>query len=138
MPLAVVVGLLFGGIARAEGISEFWPELNYFHRINPQARVLLTAAHAKGKESDERSADLAAYLDLSFKPSLLASCERTTGSAAARSGQGSVTFASSTSPTSRAAKLPRTAGCSRSTEGAPACGRVAGGARPRRLPLDRR
>jgi len=71
LPLAVVVGLLFGGMARAEGISEFWPELNYFHRLNPQARVLLTAAHAKGKESDERSADLAAYLDLSFKPSLL-------------------------------------------------------------------
>ena len=71
IPWALVVGLLFSGAAGAEGISEFWPEINYFHRINPQARVFLDAAHAKGKESDERSMDLAAYLDLSFKPNLL-------------------------------------------------------------------
>ena len=37
----------------------------------PQARVFLDAAHAKGKESDERSLNLAAYLDLSFKPRLI-------------------------------------------------------------------
>jgi hypothetical protein len=71
IPWTLVVGLLFGGAARADGISEFWPELNYFYRINPQARVLLDAAYAKGKESDERSVDLAAYLDLSFKPNLI-------------------------------------------------------------------
>ena len=71
IPWTLVVGLLLSGAARAEGISEFWPELNYFYRVNPQARVFLDAAHAKGKESDERSLDLAAYLDLSFKPNLM-------------------------------------------------------------------
>lgn len=71
IPWTLVVGLLFSGAAGAEGISEFWPELNYFYRINPQARVFLDSAHAKGKESDERSLDLAAYLDLSFKPNLI-------------------------------------------------------------------
>ena len=71
IPWALVVGLLISGAAGAEGISEFWPELNYFYRINPQARVFLDSAHAKGKESDERSLDLGAYLDFSFKPNLL-------------------------------------------------------------------
>jgi hypothetical protein len=67
----LVVGLLVGGAARAEGISEFWPELNYFYQVNSQARLFLDAAHAKGKESDERSLNLAAYVDLSFKPKLI-------------------------------------------------------------------
>jgi hypothetical protein len=69
--VALCAGLLLSCPASAADNYEVWPELNYFYRINPQARLFLDAAYAKGKESDERSLDLAAYLDLSFKPNLI-------------------------------------------------------------------
>jgi hypothetical protein len=68
-----VLALLFacaalGGTASADDPWEFWPEGQLFVGLNPRTRVFLNAAYAKGKESDERSLDTAAYLDISFLP----------------------------------------------------------------------
>jgi hypothetical protein len=57
-----------GGVARAADVSEFWPEANLFYGLSPRTRLYLDAAYAEGKESDERSMDLGAYLDVSLKP----------------------------------------------------------------------
>ncbi len=57
-----------GGTASADDPWEFWPEGQLFLDLNPRTRVFLNAAHAKGKESDERSLDTAVYLDISFVP----------------------------------------------------------------------
>jgi len=57
-----------GGTASAGDPWEFWPEGQLFVGLNPRTRVFLNAAYAKGKESDERSLDAAAYLDISFLP----------------------------------------------------------------------
>ena len=56
------------GTASADDPSEFWPEASLFVGLSPRTRVFLNAAYAKGKESDERSLDAAAYLDISFLP----------------------------------------------------------------------
>ncbi len=55
-------------IAHAADSSELWPEINYFKNLSPRTRLFLDAAYAKGKESDDASLDLAAYLDVSLKP----------------------------------------------------------------------
>jgi hypothetical protein len=60
--------LALGGAAFADDPWEFWPEAQLFVGLNPRTRVFLNAAYAKGKESDERSLDTAAYLDISFLP----------------------------------------------------------------------
>jgi hypothetical protein len=57
-----------GGTASADDPWEFWPEGQLFVGLSPRTRVFLDAAYAKGKESDERSLDAAAYLDISFLP----------------------------------------------------------------------
>jgi hypothetical protein len=57
-----------GGVARAADASEFWPEANLFYGLSPRTRLYLDAAYAEGKESDEQSMDLGAYVDVSFKP----------------------------------------------------------------------
>ena len=54
--------------ARAEATSEFWPELGAFKQLNERSRVCLDAAYALGKESDVKSVDVAACLDVSLKP----------------------------------------------------------------------
>jgi len=54
--------------ARAEAASEFWPELGAFKQLNERSRVCLDAAYALGKESDVKSVDVAACLDVSLKP----------------------------------------------------------------------
>jgi hypothetical protein len=59
-----------GGKLRAADSSEFWPEVSGFVGLSPRTRVYLDAAHARGKESDVESLDLAAYLDVSLKPIL--------------------------------------------------------------------
>jgi hypothetical protein len=65
---AALCGLLVAsGSAGAAGINEFWPELSAFVVMNPTTRLYLDGAYAKGKESDVASADLGAYLDVSFK-----------------------------------------------------------------------
>jgi hypothetical protein len=56
------------GVAEAADSTEFWPEVNAFLPLGPRARVHVAAAYAEGKESDTRSLDLAAYLDVSLKP----------------------------------------------------------------------
>jgi hypothetical protein len=57
-----------GGSASADDPWEFWPEAQLFVGLNQVTRVFLNAAYAKGKESDERSLDAAAYLDVSLLP----------------------------------------------------------------------
>ncbi len=67
--LALVCACLaLGGTASAEDPWEFWPEAQLFVGLHPRTRVFLNAAYAKGKESDERSLDAAAYLDISLLP----------------------------------------------------------------------
>ena len=60
--------LSLAGPARAQDASEFWPELNAFAQLNERWRAFFDAAYALGKESDVRSANTAAYLDMSLKP----------------------------------------------------------------------
>jgi hypothetical protein len=67
--LALVCACLaLGGTASADDPWEFWPEAQLFVGLNQRTRVFLDAAYAKGKESDERTLDAAAYLDVSFLP----------------------------------------------------------------------
>jgi len=57
------------GAAQAADTSEFWPELNAYLQLNERSRAFFSAAYALGKESDSvRSADMAAFLDVSLKP----------------------------------------------------------------------
>jgi hypothetical protein len=60
--------LTFAGSAHATDTSEFWPELNGFVQLNDRSRAFLDLAYALGKESDVKSGNLAAYLDVSLKP----------------------------------------------------------------------
>jgi hypothetical protein len=64
----VCASLVFAGPARAEETSEFWPELSAFMQLNERARAFFDASYALGKESDVKSLDAAAYLDVSLKP----------------------------------------------------------------------
>jgi hypothetical protein len=74
---SLCVCLTLTGVARAADSSEFWPEVSGFVPLNPRARIYLNAAYAEAKESDVRSLDLAAYLDLSLKPILRKELRRT-------------------------------------------------------------
>jgi len=65
---ALVGWLTAADVAGAADSSEIWPELSYFKKLNPKTRLFLNAAYAEGKESDDASLDLAAYLDVSLKP----------------------------------------------------------------------
>jgi hypothetical protein len=72
---ASVAAMLFAasalsGAARAGDALEFWPEFNAFVRLNPQTRLYCVAAYAKGKESPNRTVDLAGYVDVSLRPTL--------------------------------------------------------------------
>jgi hypothetical protein len=64
----VCAGLGFAGPVRAADASEFWPEVGVFVQLNDRSRVCLDAAYARGSESDVRSLDVAACLDISLKP----------------------------------------------------------------------
>jgi hypothetical protein len=59
-----------GTPARAADSTELWPELSAFVRVDDQKRLYLDASYARGKESDDRSLDLGAYLDVSLMPIL--------------------------------------------------------------------
>jgi hypothetical protein len=68
-PFALVYACLaFPGSAHAADASEFWPEISAFTQLNERSRAYIDAAYALGKESDVKSLDLAAYLDVSLKP----------------------------------------------------------------------
>jgi hypothetical protein len=58
------------GVAHAADSSEFWPEVSAFVTLSPRTRLYLDAAYAQGKESDTKTLDLGAYLDISIKPIL--------------------------------------------------------------------
>ena len=60
--------LTLSGTASADDPWELWPEGQLFVGLNERTRVFLNAAYARGKESDARSLDTAAYLDISFVP----------------------------------------------------------------------
>jgi len=62
------VCLSFAGSVQADDKSELWPELSAFKQLNDRTRVFFDAAYALGKESDVKSVDTAAYLDVSLKP----------------------------------------------------------------------
>lgn len=59
---------LVNGSAYAEDPWEFWPEVNGFFTLSSQTRIFADAAFARGKESRNLALDVAAYLDISFKP----------------------------------------------------------------------
>jgi len=64
----VYAGLACAGSAHAEDTSEFWPEISAFTQLNERSRAYFDAAYALGKESDVKSLNLAACLDVSLKP----------------------------------------------------------------------
>jgi hypothetical protein len=64
----VGTGLYCAVPAWAEDASEFWPEINVFMQLNERSRAYFDAAYALGKESDVKSGNIAAYLDVSLKP----------------------------------------------------------------------
>ena len=67
--LSCAAALLFvGGFTRAGDPWEFWPELNLYKRTSPTTRLYFVAAYAEGKESEFRTLDVAAYVDVTFKP----------------------------------------------------------------------
>ena len=70
LALAAAVAAAFAPPARAADASELWPELSAFVRLDDSKRLYLDASYAKGKESDNRSLDLGAFLDVSLMPIL--------------------------------------------------------------------
>jgi len=60
--------LSFAESTHAADASELWPEFNGFWQLNDRARAFFDLAYALGKESDVKSGNLAAYLDVSLKP----------------------------------------------------------------------
>lgn len=56
--------------ALAADSSELWPEVSAFVGLNDIARLYLDASYARGKESDTRSLDLSAFVDISIQPVL--------------------------------------------------------------------
>jgi len=68
LPALVCAGLCCAGSARAEDTLELWPEISGFLQLNERSRAVFDAAYALGKESEVKSADIAAFLDVSLKP----------------------------------------------------------------------
>ena len=56
--------------AKAADSSEFWPELSAYVGLNERTRLYLDASYARGRESDIRTLDLSAFLDISIEPIL--------------------------------------------------------------------
>jgi len=65
---ALLAWLAPADTAHATDSSEIWPELSFFKKLSPRARLFFDAAYSEGKESDDASLDLAAYVDVSLKP----------------------------------------------------------------------
>jgi hypothetical protein len=64
----VCASLACTGSARAGDANELWPELNGFVQLNDQSRAFFDLGYALGKESDVKSGNLSAYVDVSLKP----------------------------------------------------------------------
>ena len=56
--------------ARAADATELWPELSAYVGLSEDTRLFLDASYARGKESDLRTLELSAYLDVSLAPVL--------------------------------------------------------------------
>jgi len=69
---AAFVSVALAASAHAADSSEVWPELSAFIGLNEETRVYLDASYARGKESDIRTLDLSAFLDVSIEPILRA------------------------------------------------------------------
>jgi hypothetical protein len=67
---ALCAGVALAARAQAADASEFWPELSAYVGLSEQTRLYLDASYARGKESDLRSLDLSAFLDVSIQPIL--------------------------------------------------------------------
>lgn len=67
---ALCACLALCGAARAADSSELWPEASAFITMTPETRIYLDSSYARGKESDTRSLDLSAFVDISIKPIL--------------------------------------------------------------------
>ena len=67
---SLCVGQALAGVVHGADSSEFWPEVSGFVALSPRTRIHLNASYAEAKESDDKSLDLAAYLDVSLKPIL--------------------------------------------------------------------
>lgn len=65
---SVCAGVSFASSARADDASELWPELNGFLQLNERSSAFFGAAYALGQESDLKSADIAASVEVSLKP----------------------------------------------------------------------
>jgi hypothetical protein len=68
-----VLAVACAGFATASSVNaadttELWPEVSGFWQLNDRSRIYVDAAYALGKESDVKSLDAAAYLDVSLKP----------------------------------------------------------------------
>ena len=68
LALAAVAVAALASPARAADASELWPELSAFVKLDDTKRLYLDASYAKGMESDDRSLDLGAFLDVSLLP----------------------------------------------------------------------
>jgi hypothetical protein len=68
LALAASGATAFAPAARAADSTELWPELSAFVRLDDTKRLYLDASYAKGMESDDRSLDLGAFLDVSLMP----------------------------------------------------------------------
>lgn len=70
MSFALCASLALAGAVHAADSTELWPELSAYVGLGEGARLYLDAAHAQGKESDVKTLDVSAYVDLSIKPLL--------------------------------------------------------------------
>lgn len=72
----VVIAALLGAAlpmapqARAADASELWPELSAYVGLGEDTRLFFDASYARGKESDLRTLELSAYVDVSLVPPL--------------------------------------------------------------------
>ena len=56
--------------ARAADASELWPELSAYVGLSEDTRLFLDASYSRGKESDLKTLELSAYLDVALAPML--------------------------------------------------------------------
>ncbi len=73
--VAVVAALLGAMLsmsphAGAADSSELWPQLSAYVGLSEDTRLFLDSSYARGKESDLRTLELSAYLDVSLSPVL--------------------------------------------------------------------
>jgi hypothetical protein len=66
----LAVTLLLASEACAADASEFWPELSAYIGLSEDTRLFLDASYARGKESDLKTLELSAYLDVALAPML--------------------------------------------------------------------